>query len=88
MSTYSHIGYKNDGWVRFHIYPRICKKTERHLWRFKEHYYYNKSYERYKLTPDGIKAAEIKISMDNATKIGSLSNVRFIRSTGADNGSI
>lgn len=63
-------------WIRLHSLPKQCRYLPQILWGAKEHYYFNQSYIRYRLTLDGMYLDNV----GHTGEIGKIDSVRFIES--------
>lgn len=62
-------------WVKLHCLPRSCRNKPKAQWTPRDVYRYNRSWERYKQTPDYPKLLEAVTTTLQSGGIGSYSGV-------------
>jgi len=67
-------------WIKLHKPPRLCR-GDPDEWSAKQRYYYKRSYDRYQLTEDGKRVAEIAPKALSQGGIGRIENVSYMVST-------
>ena len=72
-----------SGWRQLYCKPRICRGAE--PFSPKQKYYYEKSLQRYKQTPDGKYFEEAAKRLSENQEIGRIESVRFIVSPNLPN---
>ena len=67
-------------WVKLHKPPKLCRGDSKE-WNAKQHYYFNRSYDRYQMTEDGKQVAEMAKKAFSQGRMGRIENVSFVEST-------
>ncbi len=67
-------------WIKLHKPPNLCR-GDSDEWSAKQHYYFNRSYDRYQMTEDGKRVAEIASKVFSQGRMGRIENISFVEST-------